>query len=400
MSTPLKYFFRRLSASQMRAPFGPQIQSQLQARPRAGAHHPGAILMGATVVTGKTVAAFRHPKTGEVIYLAFEETFEKNVYPHTPSWSPRAIGTFEQVMKVVYGSAAACEGGGLQIRSGHTKPETYLKSWRLCFSEPFQMDDQEITLKLGGDSLYAPIPDKHVDTALATLERIGRHDLADALKSGSTVTVSLHRDPDVVLSLYGVDTELSLWKVIRGKHGLGHADETLAPAIAKRDVDMPTAVVYAVDDENVVVSINGGVLKHMGWRYSAVGQYIRNVALPIELQRSFSVYKLIREFRDTCDAAPELPDSTIIAVTPAKGEHSYYVENAKKLAVKLGMFPSVEHVPETYETTFGIVRERSEEYILSTLESEQVTWTLAPDVDSAALHGVCKVDQPHQLGLF
>lgn len=83
--------------------------------------------MGATVVTGKAVAAFHHPTTGEVIYLAFEETYEKNCHPHTPRWDPRAIGTFEQVMKVLYGSAAACEGGMLQTRSGHTKPELYLK---------------------------------------------------------------------------------------------------------------------------------------------------------------------------------------------------------------------------------------------------------------------------------
>lgn len=356
--------------------------------------------MGATVVTGKTVAAFRHPTTGEVIYLPLEETFEKNVYPHTPSWSPRAIGTYEQVMKVIYSSASACEGGGLQIRSGHTKPETYLKSWRICFSEPFQMEDQEIDLKLGGDSLYAPIPDKHVDTALATLERLGRQDIADALKGGGTVTVSLHRDTDVILGLYGVGTGLSLWKVIRGKRGLGYADESLAAPIAKREVAMPTAVAFAVDKENVVVSINGGPLKHMGWQYSAVGQYIREVAYPIEMQCSFSAYKLIREFRDICSEAPELPDDTIITVAPMQTEHSYYLSSAKKLAVKLGLFASIEDVPETYETTFGAVREANEEYTLSTLENDQVTWALAPTANVAMLHGGAGVGQVTQLGLF
>lgn len=341
--------------------------------------------MGATVVTGKTVAAFRHPTTGEVIYLCFEQTFEKNCHPHVPNWSPRCIGTFDQVMKVVYSSAASCEGGSLQIRSGHTKPETYLKSWRLCFSEPFQMADQEIDLKLGGDSLYAPIPDNHVETALATLERIGRHDVADALKGGGTVKVSLHRDTDIVLGLYGVGTGLSLWKVIRGLCGLGHADETLAPPVAKRDVAMPTAVAFAIDPENVVVSINGGPLKHMGWRYSAVGPYIREVAYPIELQRSFSAYQLIRQFRDICDEAPELPDDTVITVTPANTEHSYYLGNAKKLAVKLGIVASVDDVPESYETTFGVVRELKEEYRLSTLEDEQVAFALAPNIDVGTL---------------
>lgn len=356
--------------------------------------------MGATVVTGKAVGAFRHPTTGEVIYLVYEETYSKNDHPRVPDWGVRAIGTYDQVMKVLYGSAASCEAGMLQTRSGHTQPETYLKSWRTYFSEPFQMEDLEIKLKLGGDSWSAPIPDTHVDTALATLERIGRQDIAEALKAGGTVTVSLHRDTDIVTGLYGVGTGLPLWKVIRGKWGHLYADEKLAAPIAKRDVAIPTAFVYAADKDNVVVSIDGGPLKHMGWRYSAVGEYIRTVAYPIEMQRSFSAYRLIREFRDLCNEAPELPDDTIITVTPAKTEHRYYVENAKKLAVKLGIFASVEDVPETYETTFGIVREKEEEYLLSTLEDEQVAWTLAPSTDVAMPHGAAAAGQVQQLGLF
>lgn len=355
--------------------------------------------MGATVVTGKTVAAFRHPKTGEVIYIPYEQTFEKNCHPHTPSWGPRAIGNYEQVMSRLYASAAACEGGSLQIRSGQTKPETYLKSWRICFSEPFQMGDMEITLKLGGTSMYDTIPDSHVETALAMLDRIGRSDIAEALKIGP-VTVSLHMDVDVIIGLYGIDTALPLWKVIDGLSGLGYADESLAAPVVKRTVTMPTAIAYALDKENVVVSINGGPLKHMGWRYNAVGQFIRNEAYSIEMQSSFNAYKLIREFRDTCENAPELPDSTVITVAPAKAEHSYYQENARKLAVKLGLFPSMELVPETYETTFGAVREMAEEYLLSTLEEVQVTWALAPSTDVAMLLAGAAAGQVHQLGLF
>jgi hypothetical protein len=356
--------------------------------------------MGATVVTGKSVAAFRHPITGEVIYLAYEETYAKNDHPRVPHWGVRAIGTYEQVMKALYVSAASCESGMLQTRSGYTQPEAYLKSWRIYFSEPFQMADREIELKLGGDSSYDPIPDMDVDIALATLERIGRTDIAAALKAGGTVTVSLHRDTDVVTGLYGVGTGLSLWKVIRDKWGHLYADDKLAAPVAKRDVAMPTAVAYAVDDENVVVSINGGPLKHMGWRHSAVGEYIREVVYAIEMQRSFSAYRLIREFRDLCKEAPELPDDTIITVTPAKAEHRYYLENAKKLAVKLGIVACIEDVQETYETTLGLVRKEKEEHLLSTLEDGQIAWTLAPRADVVTLHGAAACGQAQQLGLF
>lgn len=355
--------------------------------------------MGATVVTSKTVAAFRHPTTGQVIYIPFESTYEKNVYPHTSSWGPRAIGTYEQVMSRVYASAAACEGGSLQIRSGQTKPETYLKSWRICFSEPFQMPDMEITLKLGGTSMYDSIPDTQVEASVAALERIGRHDLVDAMRAGP-VQVRLHSDVDALIALYGVDTNLPLWKVIGDLPALGYADESLAAPVAKRQVTMPTAVAYAVDKENVVVSINGGPPKSMGWRYSAVGTFICDVVLPIELEASFSAYKLIREFRDTLNAAPELPDNTVITVTPANTEQKYQLDRAKMLAVKLGICATGEDLPTTYETTFGAVREVQEEYNLSNLDDGQVSWTLAPSTDVAMMFAEAGTGQLHQLGLF
>lgn len=355
--------------------------------------------MGATVITGKTVAAFRNPKNGEVIYVLFEQSYEKNCYPHTPSWGCRAIGTFEQVLKRVFASAAACEGGSLQIRSGDTKPETYLKSWRISFSEPFHMEDQEIELKLGGTSMYDTIPDSQVETAMAMLERIGRQDVAEALKAGP-VKVNLHRDVDVIIGLYGVDTKLPVWKIIDDLHGLGYADKSLAPKVEKRTIAAPSVVAYAVDNDNVVVSLGSGPLKHMGWRYSAVGQYILDVVYPIELKSSLSAYKHIREFRDICDAAPELPDSTVITVSPAKTHHCYYLENAQKLAVKLGLYASVDAVPETYETTFGVVRDSSEQYLLSTLQEEQVTWALAPSTDVTALDGIGATSSIHQQILF
>lgn len=94
------------------------------------------------------------------------------------------------------------------------------------------------------------------------------------------------------------------------------------------------------------------------------------------MHSTFSAYRLIREFRDLCNAAPELPDDTIISVTSANTEHSYYLSSAKKLAVKLGLFASVEDVLETYETTFGAVRDLGEEYLLSKLEDGQVAWTM------------------------
>jgi hypothetical protein len=385
MSTQLKRFSRRLSASQ-RALMRAAIQPQLQARLTAVAHPPG-VFMSSTIITGKAAAAFRNAKTGEVIYLLFQQSYEPNCHPHFERWTCKMIGNATEALQYVFMMAAYCEGGSYQVKSGMTKPETFIKSWRISLSEPFRMDDLEIELRLGGTSMDDPIPDTQVEASIAALERIGRGDLVEALKVGP-VKVSLHGDSDILTALYGVGTNLPLWKVIDGLKGLGYADASLALPLAKRDIKAPRAQVYAVDNHNFVGSIDGGPLKHLGWRDTAVGTYIRDVVCPIELQSSFSCYRLIREFRDACNEAPELPDETAITVTPANAEHSYYVDNAKKLAVKLGLYADADAVPESYETTLGIVRELKEEYLLSALEDQQVQWAIAPSVDVSTLHGM------------
>ena len=47
--------------------------------------------MGSTVTTGRMAAAFR-AKSGTVIYCLYEQTYEKNCYPHIPHWSVIYIG--------------------------------------------------------------------------------------------------------------------------------------------------------------------------------------------------------------------------------------------------------------------------------------------------------------------
>jgi hypothetical protein len=57
-----------------------------------------ALYMGATILTGKCAAAFRSDD-GELLYVLFGRHYEKNCYPHTPSWSAFAFGTREEVLR-------------------------------------------------------------------------------------------------------------------------------------------------------------------------------------------------------------------------------------------------------------------------------------------------------------
>jgi len=333
--------------------------------------------MGATVTTNKKVAAFRRAD-GEIIYVLYEETYEKNVHPHQPHWGARGIGTYDDVMLRVFQGAAACEGGGLQTRSGYTTPEAYLQRWKIEFKKPVPMADEEIELTLDGTSMYSTIGNEHVVEALRVLAEIGRQDLVDALKAGP-VKVHLHADIDVIVALYGVKTNIPLWKILR--HGPPHGPgvESLAPAKRTGRAVAPTVNAYMVDKENVIVSMDGAAYQHMGWVYSAIGQYIREVVLPLELLCDGVAKKMIGAFRDKLDTAPMLPGSTSISITPGAAGHSYYVDNANELAVKLGKAASRDVAPETFKVTFAEVQKAEAEYLLSTLETTQMAW----DVDLA-----------------
>lgn len=338
--------------------------------------------MGATITTDKKVAAFVHAN-GDTVYFTFEETYEKNVTPHTPNWGARAVGNYDDVMLSVMRSAAGTEGGGLQTRSGYTTPELYLQSWRRAFKAPVPMPDQEIEISLGGTSFRAPIEDEDVDPAIAALTKIGRQDLIDALRAGP-ITLQLHADIDIIIALYGVRTQLPLWKILRNGPPYGSGAESLAPAKRKAPVMAPTVVAYRVDQYNVLVSVGGSPYQHMGWDYSAVGQYILEIVLPLELRCDGAAKAMINAFRDKLSAAPPLPESTTITVTPAAGQSSYQIDSACQLAVKLGVASEKAHTPQTYKVTFGDVKAAEAEYQLSTLQACQTEWTLALNDDAAA----------------
>lgn len=337
--------------------------------------------MGATITTNKKVAAFIRAN-GDTVYFTFEETYERNVTPHTPHWGARAVGTYEDVMLSVMRSAAGTEGGGLQTRSGYTTPELYLQSWSRAFKAPVPMPDQEIKISLGGTSFCASIEQEDVDPAIAALTKIGRQDLIDALRAGP-VTLQLHADIDIVIALYGVHTKLPLWKILRYDPPYGSGAGYLAPAKCNAPVLAPTVDAYRVDQYNVLVSIGGSPYQHMGWDYSAVGHYILEIALPLELRCHGAAKKMIGAFRDKLTAAPPLPESTVLTVTPAAADVSYHTGSARELAVKLGIVNDKLSVPEIYKVTFGDVKAAEAEYQLSTLAASQIEWALALDDEAA-----------------
>lgn len=337
--------------------------------------------MGATLSLNKQIAGFARAN-GDIVYIAFEETCSKRDHPRVPHWSAGAIGTYEDIMEHVFRGAVSAEGGSLQTRSGYTTPEAYIQRWREAFKAPVRMQNLSIKLTLGGDSIYSTIVDSDVDAAVESLMKIGRGDLVDTLKAGP-VTIQLHDDVDVVIALYGMRSKLGLWRVVKGDPPAGPCEDWLVPAKRQAPVMAPTTLAYKVDNENVLVSVGGAAYEHVGWVYSAVGEYIMSVVLPLELRCDGASRKMIGAFRDKLDAAPKLPGDTRISVTPAAGGSKWNRENAETLAVKLGLAATREAAPETYQVTFDQIQDEQHHYLLRHMHVSQLRWELAPDDEAS-----------------
>jgi hypothetical protein len=337
--------------------------------------------MGATLSLNKKIAGFARAN-GDIVYIAFEQTCSKRDHPRVPHWNAGAIGSYEDIMEYVFRGAVSAEGGSLQTRSGYTTPEAYIQRWREAFKAPVLMQNMSIRLTLGGDSIYSTIVNGDVDAAVESLMKIDRGDLVEALKAGP-VTLQLHDDVDVIIALYSVRSPLGLWRVVKGDPPAGPGEDWLVPAKRQAPVMAPTTLAYKVDNENVLVSVGGAPYEHMGWVYSAVGEYMMSVVLPLELRCDGAAKKIICAFRDKLEAAPKLPGDTRIWVTPAAGGGTWNRENAEALAVKLGLADTREAVPETYQVTFDQIQDEQHHHLLRHLHASQLRWDLAPDDDAS-----------------
>ena len=288
--------------------------------------------MGATVTTGRRVGAFTAP-AGNIIYVLFEKTYEKNCSPHTPHWCCIGLGGILDVIRRIFAYGSSCEGGMLQNRSGSITPEGYIRSWFKKLEAPFEMRDFEVALKVG-TGFYATVPNEKIDKVSEVLTAIGRVDILTSLLAGETFTVSFQKDAAVVLALYGLNGgEKSLlypWLAVQSYHTptlemdrnarLGYFPKAAAADTAPS----PDPVVYRVGGEDCFVLQPDGSLRPAGWAYNLVGQFIEGLwEEEIRSPRTFA--RRIKAFRDTVENARRLsPDALTVTVdTTVALEHAY-----------------------------------------------------------------------------
>lgn len=269
--------------------------------------------MGATVTTAKAVTAFQ-ASDGAINYVLYEQTYEKNCHPATPSWGCVEVGTIKDALRRIFGMASCCEGGSLQGRGGKISPESYIAGWLEALRQPATMPDQPVVLKVGtgfADSIRA-------DQAIKAAEIIashGRGDIVEQLSSGSAVRVSLHQEARLIADLRR-SAQLSAWRLIGGDEpprsvpnpALAYVPQPSAP------VALQAPTVYRLDAENRLLQGPDGGWYCAGWAYAVVGSYI-DALWQQELAAPGSYRRCIRTYRAAVDAAKALPSGTRVVLS-------------------------------------------------------------------------------------
>lgn len=276
--------------------------------------------MGATVSTDKRVYAFLTQEK-KAAYVLYEQTYEKNCYPHTPSWSAQALGYIEDVIPEIFRWASSCEGGLLQHRSGAVLPELYLQRWFEALAKPYHMPDRSFTLGYS-NKFAATLPLAYREQIEASLRSCG---LENAISTLDGRTVTLYSDFDLLRAIFGT-RELALWRVFEGsapqtEPAEGGLEWSWSASQKIQETTAPPPM-YRVGDQHVVLANEKGDYTVAGWEYVVVGNFVKAYGAT-ECLAPGSCKKAIQAYRLAVQQAPQLADHTAIKLDVA-GEATRY----------------------------------------------------------------------------
>jgi hypothetical protein len=328
--------------------------------------------MSSTVTTGKLIGAFRG-QDGQPCYVMFEQTYEKNCYPHTPRWSARAIGSSSQMMRAIFCSAASCEGQSLQGAGGRTiTPESYVAGWLKEMANPVTMVNQEIVLKAGNE-WNSPLTLSAFNDSKAAMQALGYGTQVAALEAGEPVALSLYADSNLLSALYDGLT-LGAYRVIQSYNiPLGNMrDESLgySPQKAKAyEVTSPRCM-QVRDNDNVLMLGNEGKWRCEGWAYSIVAQFVASL-WEAEIKDPGSYRKRIQALRASVLNAEAMPTTGVRVIV----DTTVKVEDYKQRTIER-LLAKVEHSAVGQEIHFAMPQGQDEIYSLTQFPAANTTWVI------------------------
>lgn len=325
--------------------------------------------MSSTYSSNKCAGVFQ-TDTGKPFYVLFEETAESNVYPRVARWSCISMGYIEDVLAVVFSSAACCVGESLRGAGGRPiLPESYISAWLKALANPTHFPDAPIILDASRGN-YGSIPDEKADQVLDIITKAGFQGMAEQLKAGQTVELSLHTDHALLAGIYNGQV-LGAWRVI----STGYLPTRYSPA-PELGYNPPATISSAQtlpefkrlnnQDETLLIQDANGRWRNGGWGYSVVADYVREL-WKSELGEPGTYRSRIKAYRTAVKDAPCLPSSGVKVVVDTAQE----VERWEKSRVEK-LVNDVPHTRTGDLAIFDLPTDARDIYDYTSLPSEAV----------------------------
>ncbi len=327
--------------------------------------------MGATVSTNKLAAAFT-ANNGKIFYVLFEESFEKNCHPHTPSWCCVAIGELAQVLRVIFISGSSCEGGMRKGAGGRDiTPEGYIAGWLKQLANPVEFTDRPIELE-SSDSWRSTVPKEQLAKVCEKLNKVGHADVATALEAGQKVQVSLFEDAELLSGMYD-SILLGAWRVIGDTPlyanrvpELGHL-----PTKAKGGKqDLPRFYKVSPRTADILIEGSDGQWRCEGWAYSYVASFVAGL-WEAELSEPGSYRARIKAYRDAIKSADLIPKQGVKVVVDTTVTLEKYQERAVR-----GLIADAPHILAGSDVQFDVPEDDHMLFRVTNLPPKCTTWSI------------------------
>jgi hypothetical protein len=271
--------------------------------------------MGSTVSTGKLAAAFK-TTSGTTIYALYEQTYESNCYPHTPSWGCILLGDISAALRGIFRSASSCEGGMLKGAGGRDiSPEGYVAGWIKELANPYQFGDRNIDVFIAA-GYSAPLVHDQMESTKARMIAKGFELEATKLENGERLSLSLYEHGELLSSIY--DGTIGAWRVIDGYsvplNKLRVPELGYQPAKSKTvSLETPTVIRMFSHNDSYLIKDANGDYRNRGWAYSIIGSYVSQL-WESELAEPGTFRNKIKAYREAIQSAPTMPTDAIIVI--------------------------------------------------------------------------------------
>lgn len=293
--------------------------------------------MGSTVSTAKKVAAFQTPQ-GQTAYVLFEERYSTNICPHHPNWSCVGFGYLADVVAYIFAFASDCEGGMLQSRKGHIRPEKYIDDWLAQLANPVEMRD--VNKKVAYGTLFSSVLTPAIQERVTqSLTDAGMQHVCNAIEQGG-FDASLHSDFDVLRTIFTrLPMDIGSWRFVGSTHGV-HTAGFQCPNLGYRPTSkkapaVTTSAMARVKTGNVLTQQPDGSYRAGGMGYSLVASFVMAYA-QTELQFPGNHRKAIKAYRQSVADAPQVSLDTPVRVSAQLATDEYELRLIKRFADSMG----------------------------------------------------------------